>query len=350
MMMRTPYFRFRKETLLHNLSDLRDKLSAIITTDIYYSVKTNPDPKILRLLKDAGCCFMVCSYEELVSTLKVAPAKKMLYLNPSADLPELRKVKAKGVSLFVADSISQLQSMDKLGCIRVLIRVNTEVITKNVFRKSISFGMKLDELEKLDLDDYKDIDIIGVHNHLITQNEELASWKENMRKMVDAKRILSSRGFSVRYVDIGGGFPIDYQKKTLPLKTIISAVRPYLKKLGCTLIVEPGRYIVGKGSELVTSVKAIKKLGKRNIAFVDASVYNTIPDILFVGLKVRSCSAGTGKTLYEIRGCTPDSLDVFAHQRMGKLSPKDQIIFQNAGAYNFSSDFLSLRKPRSVIE
>ena len=151
----------------------------------------------------------------------------------------------------------------------------------------------------------------------------------------------------IDWLNIGGGLPADYVSSNVNvLKSIFSKVRElreWLVKFDVKLMVEPGRYIAAPAVKLVTKVIGMYE----NTLVVDASVYNSDMDAIIVPVKLKvesELSRGEGKA-FCVKGITPCSLDLFRY-RVYLSEPKvgDEIVFLNAGAYNFSTDFCDLEK------
>lgn len=323
----TPFFIFSRKIIKQQYQ----KLKNIFNADILYSFKTNPHSKIVRFLHENGCGFAICSIEELKNIKKMIKNPRISFLNPSvSDFDKLE-----GVRNIVIDSESQLKKINKKN-INIWVRINTAL------NKS-SLGIMIERADKL----IEKIHIHGIHNHLETQNTNLKLWKKNIEKLTGF-----AKKHNIRNINIGGGFPIPYLKKVPTLKQIASVIKPYLKDFNITI--EPGRYIVAPAGILLTKVKIIKKSGNKNIAILDASAYNSSMDTLIISQELPCLVANkmnkTQTTNYTLRGCTPDSLDIFRKNvKLPELQEGDILAFMNAGAYTFASDFLCLKKPEAYF-
>jgi len=322
----TPFFVFSRKIIKQQ----HQKLKKAFNAEILYSFKTNPHSKIIRFLHELGCGFTICSIEELEQIRKMIKNPKISFLNPGAGLSNLN------IKDVVVDSESQLEKINKQEH-NIWLRINT------ILDKDSLLGVSIERADEI----AKKVNLHGIHNHLKTQNTNLKLWKTNIKKLTDF-----AKKHKIENINIGGGFPIPYLKKVPSLEQIADAVKPFLS--GFSITIEPGRYIAAPSGVLLTKVRLIKKLKNKNIAILDASVYNSSMDTIIMNQELPCLVANKmdkkQTTEYVLRGCTPDSLDVFRKKvKLPKLHEGDIIAFMNAGAYTFASDFLSLKKPEAYF-
>lgn len=322
----TPCFVFSRKILKTQYQKLKKTFNA----DILYSFKTNPYSKIARYLHEDGAGFTICSLEELEQIKKIIKNPRISFLDPSlADFDKL-----KGIKDIVIDSESQLKKINKEN-FNIWLRIDAGLKINRIS----CFGIPIEKADKI----IQEVKPYGIHNHLVTQNTSIKHWKKNIQKLAEF-----AKKHNIKNINIGGGFPIQYLKKVPTLKQIASAIKPYLKNFNITI--EPGRYIVAPAGILLTKVKTIKKLRDKDIAVLDASAYNSSMDTMLIAQELPCLVANKMNkkptTNYILKGCTPDSLDIFRKNvKLPELKEGDIIAFINAGAYTFASDFVSLKKP-----
>ena len=186
----------------------------------------------------------------------------------------------------------------------------------------------------------KNISSLGIHFHRKTQNVSEWSIKSELQETVSAANLAR-----VNIVNIGGGIPAQYKNyNSSVLENIFNKIfdcRKWLNNLGIKMIIEPGRYIAAPSVILETNIKAINN---KNIT-IDCSVYNAAMDTFVANIRLLVEGELESAEAYTIKGCTPDSMDIFRYKVYLK-NPKigDKLIFLNAGAYNYSSDFCNLPK------
>ncbi len=322
----TPCFVFSRRVIKNQLQNIKKTFKA----DVLYSFKTNPHSKIAHCLHENKCGFTICSIEELEQLKKMIKNPKISFLDPSAD----NFNKTKEIKDIVVDSESQLKKLNQEE-FNIWMRIDTGINVNRIH----SLGIPIEKAGNL----VEQVRPYGIHNHLVTQNTSLKLWKKNIQKLTEF-----AKKHDIVNLNIGGGFPVSYLEKVPSLEKIASVIKPYLKDFNITL--EPGRYLVAPAGILLTRVKIIKKFRNKNIAVLDTSAYNSSMDTMLVSQELPCLVANKMNEKptksYILRGCTPDSLDIFRKNvKLPELQEGDIIAFLNAGAYSFASDFLSLKKP-----
>lgn len=297
---------------------------------LYYSLKTNPHKAIIGLVQESGYGFNVCSFEEL----KLLKSGKVLFYNPAFNRADFEKLRKLGIRRVTVDSEEQLRQL--LGGFDVYLRVNLGVKSSSCFANR-HFGIDYESAEKI-VRKYK---IRKLHFHIGSQITELEAWKQMAERIMQLlKRV------DVKEINLGGGFPVSYASKVPTIEQFKEQLKPlldYAKDFCIKTSFETGRFITAEAMKLVTSVKQVKG----NVIFLDASVYNTYADILNIKMKLPIKQKGNKR--YIIRGCTPDSIDVFGEYLLPELKVGDKIVFESVGAYPITTDFMHLRKPRVVM-
>lgn len=316
---------------------------------VSYSSKTNSDvSKILE--KETGCMFSVHLRNELKN---IEDKSRIWFLAQAWDKDMIKELFDKGIGKFVIDNEPDLdllvEFIDKNKkkadiLLRVKLRENT-IRTEKYFvfgMDSVTVNKRLRELRE-----NNHIRKLGVHFHRKTQN--LSEWnlKYEISNILDAKSLNL-----IDLVNIGGGLPSVYANTNEDvIRTVFDKVgdfKKWLNEKNIDMIIEPGRFIAAPAIKLITHIKRIYD----NNIIVDASVYNTDMDALIVPVKLLvqgELEKGEGKP-YAIKGKTPCSMDIFRY-RVYLEDPKegDKIVFLNAGAYNFSSDFCDLEKLETEV-
>lgn len=314
---------------------------------VSYSAKTNYE--VARELESlTGCFFSLHSIESLDS---VKDKKRVWFLAQAWDNNELEKLFEAGVENFVVDNEADLQTLlshinGKSSKISLLLRMRLKEHTIST-GKYFVFGMSAEQINNLlpQLAKNSNIAKLGVHFHRKTQNVSEWSLKEELEESLSEDALAS-----IGYVCIGGGIPVRYKNFTADvLGSVFSEIkklRQWLNSLGIKMIVEPGRFIAAPCVKLETTIKAI--YGSSII--VNCSVYNSALDTFVAGIKLEVEGELESGAACTIKGQTPCSMDIFRY-RVFLGSPKmgDKLVFLNAGAYNFSSDFCSLRKLETVV-
>ncbi len=319
-----------------------------LADEVSYSLKTNPEVgKVLE--QETDCCFSVHSLPLLS---EIVDKSRVWFFAQAWNPKLLTKLTSIGVRRFVVDNSADLSVLLAFlkgyrGKVDLMLRMRLKEQTIHT-GKHFVFGMYGREIGEHipKLRENNKIQSLGVHFHRKTQNISEWSLVEDFSAAVgdDIAKMLD-------VVDIGGGLPVEYKNSRVEvmvgIKRRIMAFREWLAKRDVKMIVEPGRFIAGPSLELETKVISVYS----NNVVVDASVYNAAMDtfVAHVRLKVRG-EAEKGEA-YTIKGCTPDSMDIFRYRVYLEKEPKvgDTIFFENAGAYNFSTEFCGLQKISTVI-
>ena len=255
-----------------------------------------------------------------------------------------------GVKSFVVDNENDLQVLlDNLDQnINLLLRMRLKEHTVHT-GKHFVFGFSSSKINKLipELKENSKINKLGVHFHRKTQNVSEWSLKE---ELIDS---ISEENFSkLDYVNIGGGIPAQYKNFRKEVVDYIfgkiKELKEFLNKKDIKMIIEPGRFIAAPAVKLECEI--INSYD--NNIIVNASVYNSAMDtfVAHIRLLVEN-EVENSKFKYTIKGFTPDSLDIFRYSVYLEKEPKvgDKIVFLNAGAYNYSSNYFNLDKIQTEI-
>jgi len=343
--MKKPKFEISKKVVLEKFDEVK-ALCDIVS----YSSKTNPIiTKILEEERDS--LFSIHSIYELKH---VFDCSRVIFLAQGWDFEEIENLMISGVKYYVVDNLKDLEmfkdylSKHKCENIKLLLRLKLKEHTLRT-EKYFVFGFDSNFVNKeiLELKKIKGISEVGIHFHRKTQN--LVEWdlKREIENVL-TKEVLDE----IDYMVIGGGLPSVYantnEKVFDGIFNKIKDFRLWVNSFGIKMVIEPGRFIAAPAGKLITNIKAIYE----NNIVVDASVYNSDLDALIVPVKLLVLGEhekGTGKP-YSIKGITPCSMDLFRYRvYLDEQKVGDELVFLNAGAYNFHSDFCDLPKIQSEI-
>jgi ornithine decarboxylase len=321
------------------------KLVAGLADVVSYSAKTNYEVgKILE--ESTDCLFSLHSMESLET---VSDKKRIWFLAQALDSNNLDKLFKLGVENFVVDNEADLKTfVDYLRSrtlkANLLLRIRLKENTIHT-GKYFVFGMTAEQINKNlpILNKNKNIAKLGIHFHRKTQNISEWSIKQELEDSIQTWDCID-------YVCIGGGLPVKYKNFTADvLDSIfaeINSFKQWLNKKNIRMIIEPGRFLAAPCIKLETKIKAIYD----NNIIVSCSVYNSAIDTFVSNIKLEIEGELESGQSFTIKGETPCSMDIFRYRVFFK-DPKvgDKIVFKNAGAYNFSSDFCSLKKLETVV-
>lgn len=324
------------------------KLAKEISDFVSYSFKTNPEVgKVLEKETDCEISMSSLAYIPLVKD------KKRIWFFPQAwSESDVKALFSIGISKFVIDNEKDLKTLTGfLGKNRknawVLLRMRLKENTIYT-GKHFVFGMTSEEINKniLILSKNPAVEKLGIHFHRKTQNTSEWSLREELTDSLDEETWKA-----ISLINIGGGLPSIYNNSKPELRSIfkkLKALKIWLNKNGIKVIIEPGRFIAAPA---VTLEAEIKSISENNIT-IDCSVYNCAMDTFVMNVRLivkGENNSGRGRA-YVIKGCTPDSIDIFRYKVfLPKQRVGGKITFLNAGAYNFASDFDGLPKVPTIL-
>ena len=306
---------------------------------VSYSSKTNP---LISGILEEGSDSMFSIH--MVNELKnVKDLSRVMFLIQGCSVSFIKELVDKGIKWFIVDNEKDLEEFIKYDGekINLLLRIKLKENTLKTERYFV-FGMNSDVVNK-NLKLLKDKVIsLGVHFHRKTQN--LSEW--NLRR--DFEDMVDIENFKyIDYVNIGGGLPSIYANTNVDVVDSvldrIKEFKDYLNGNDIKIIVEPGRFIAASAGKLITQIVRIYD----NNIIINASVYNSDMDALVVPVKLLVEGEGNkdSGSAYVIKGVTPCSMDLFRYKvYLENVKEGDEIVFLNAGAYGFSSDFCDLDK------
>ena len=311
---------------------------------VSYSSKTNP--LITEILEDnTNCMFSIHFVKELKN---VKDLSRVLFLAQGWNKEEIRGLVDKGISFFAVDNESDLDILLEFlegyeDQVSLMLRLKLKEHSLRTERYFVfGMGSKVVNARVKELKGHPRIKELGVHFHRKTQNMSEWNYKDEMSLVLE-EDVLKS----LNYINIGGGLPSVYANTNVQvlegIKKKIKEFGEWLHKFDVKMVIEPGRFIAAPSVKLVTKVLAVYE----NNIIVDASVYNTDLDALIVPVKLLvegEVARGEGEA-YVIKGSTPCSMDLFRYRVYLKdVKVGDELVFLNAGAYNFSTEFCDLEK------
>lgn len=354
----TPFFLFSKKRILDKLNEFEKHFPG---AEIYYALKANAEPELLRTILDAGGGFEVASTHELnmLKEIEVSP-EKMIYGTSVKPLAHIKDFFEYGVDRFAFDSFPELEKIAAVAPkSRVYVRVSVND-TGSVFRFSEKFGTDKENVVPL-LQRAKTLRLhpYGISFHVGSQASNPLAWANALENLDPILKDLAELGITIEILDIGGGYPCSYvsTENELTLREIAENTLAQYNKLPYQpkLILEPGRGLVATTAILVTSVIGRVERKGSTWLFLDAGVYNALFEAMaYQGstrYKVTSMrpSYDSGETLFALAGPTGDSPDIITREALlpQDLEVGDKLIIHDVGAYSLvaSSRFNGFPKP-----
>lgn len=335
---------------------------------ILFAVKANSNGAILALFGKMGAGADIVSAGELYRARRAGvPPQRIVFSGVGKRADEIRLALEAGIFQLNVESVEELQVVDRVAALvhkaaPVAIRVNPDVdalthdhITTG--KKENKFGIPFHEAlaafrlaAKLPR-----ISLQGVHVHIgsqITSARPYTAMLEKVLKLVDQ---MESEGIPIRTIDIGGGLGIRYKnEEPLAPKTLASEIVQKIRGRDITLLLEPGRSLVGDAGVLATRVLYRKDVGAKHFVVVDAAMNDLARPALYDAYHpVFPATQRAGKPVTaDIVGPVCESGDYLARDRSLPLPEQgDALIVACAGAYGFSmgSQYNSRPRPAEVL-
>lgn len=363
----TPLYIYSHQTLVRHYSAFKNAFNGYPHI-ICFALKANSNLSILKLLAKEGCGADVVSGGELFLAIKAGvPAKKIVYAGVGKTGDEIRYALKSGILMFNIESTDELKAINKIAGeagikAPIAFRVNPNINASthpyiSTGLKKHKFGIPMEHA----IEHYKlarrmpNIDIMGIHCHIGSQITKISPFVEALKKILLLAKKLKSNGINIKYLDIGGGLGITYSNEVSPdPEDIAKEIIPLVRENNFTLILEPGRSIVGNAGILVTKVLYLKNSHKKEFVIVDAgmndlirpSLYEAYHHILPVKKNKRT------EILADIVGPICESGDFIARERkLNAPEHKDLLAIMSAGAYGFSmsSNYNSRLRPAEIL-
>ena len=340
---------------------------------VCFSVKANSNLALLRAFAKEGSGFDIVSGGELFRALKVgADPKKIVFSGVGKKKEEIEYALKSGILMFNVESEHELSVLNEIASsigkkAPISLRVNPDVDPQT--HPYISTGMKKAKFGvdiKKSLETYKkalslqNIDVVGVDCHIGSQLTSLTPFVDALAKVREyLDRVLAGEmkkeGAQIRYLDLGGGLGIQYHEETPPLpEEYAKAIIQGLEGLDITLILEPGRVIVGNAGILLTEVQYLKETETKKFVIVDGGMNDLIRPALYGSYQaiqpVVETKADT--IVADVVGPICESGDFFAKDReIARPQRGDLLAVMSAGAYGFTmaSNYNSHPKPPEVL-
>jgi diaminopimelate decarboxylase len=358
----TPFYLYSLQTLENHFASFDGAFKAIPHLTCY-SVKANSNLAILKTFARRNAGADVVSGGELFRALSAGvPAEKIVYSGVGKRPQEITYALDAGILMFNVESPQELELVAELAekagqKARIALRVNPDInpgthpyistgLKENKF--GINLQDALQEYEKAR--DKKHIDITGIACHIGSQITEASPFVEALRTLKKLVMELQGRGIALRYLDLGGGLGITYKKESPPQpQQYAQEIVSELAGLPVTLILEPGRVLVGNAGILVTQVLYTKNSGDKNFIVVDAGMNDLIRPSLYGSYQgIQPVKKKKGRKITaDIVGPICESGDFIAKKRkVPAFAPGELMAVMSAGAYGFSMSSNYNSRPR----
>jgi diaminopimelate decarboxylase len=335
---------------------------------ICFSVKANSNLAVLRTFVREGSGFDIVSGGELFRALKAgADPCTIVFSGVGKTRDEITAALRAGILMFNVESPGEMDAINaiagELGVkAPVSLRVNPDVDPQT--HPYISTGLKKSKFGihiRRSIEDYRraqqlpHLRVVGVDCHIGSQLTTVQPFVDALGRVRDLIERLHAEDFDIRYIDMGGGLGITYNDETPPEpREYAAALTQGLRGVNVTLVLEPGRVIVGNAGILLTRVLYLKSTDEKNFVVVDGGMNDLIRPALYGSYQaIQPVRQGTAKTFTaDVVGPVCESGDFFAKDReLPAVGPGDLLAVMSAGAYGFvmASNYNTRPRPPEVL-
>tara|TARA_Y100000590_G_scaffold250816_1_gene281715 strand:+ start:1533 stop:2747 length:1215 start_codon:yes stop_codon:yes gene_type:complete len=334
---------------------------------ICFSIKSNSNLLILKLIKNFGLGVDVVSQGELMMALKAGiNPKKIVFSGVGKTLTELKYAINKNILLINAESESEILKIEKIAKykrkkINIGIRLNPDIDAKTI--QKISTGKSENKFGLTSLNFLKTVNKFKNSPNLVIKclsvhiGSQITSHVPYENMLNSINRIIKKSQHKFDFVDLGGGMGISYNNTTKKLnyKKYNILINKFLKKNKAKIIFEPGRSIIGNTALLLTKILYIKKTNRINFVILDAAMNDLMRPALY-GAKHKIIPARKNKKLNKIKhefvGPICETSDTFLSlPKFQYLNEDDILAICDVGAYGMvlSSNYNLRAKPAEVM-
>jgi diaminopimelate decarboxylase len=320
---------------------------------VCYSIKANGNLGVVATLAKLGAGADVVSGGELKRAMLAGiPAERIVFSGVGKTREEMAQALEAGIHQFNVESEAELLALDEVARSKgtaapVTLRVNPDVDAKTHAKistglKENKFGIPWDWAREIyrKAATLSGIRIVGVDVHIGSQLTELSPFEAAFERVTELVQQLREDGHFIERLDLGGGLGIPYSAEMPPSPADYARMiaRMANRMVGCQIILEPGRLIVGNAGILVSRVVYLKESEHRRFAILDAAMNDLIRPALYDAVHkiVPLNEPASGATLktYDVVGPVCETTDTFARDReLPELAQGDLVAIRSAGAY-----------------
>ena len=291
----TPFYVYSSATLRRHVRVVREAFDGIPTL-IAYAMKANSNQAVLTLMASEGCGADVVSLGELERVLAAGFAPgNIVFSGVAKTIAEMRRGLQVGIKCFNVESEPELERLSMIAAdmgltAKVSVRINPDVDARTHAKISTGksenkFGISYKRAREVyrRIAQLPNIEAVGVDMHIGSQITDLEPFGNAFGLMAELVTELRADGHNIEHVDVGGGLgiPYDHDSEAPPHPEAYAAVvRDKVGQLGCALVIEPGRLLVGNAGILVTRVEYVKK-GDKDFVIVDAAMNDLLRPTLY---------------------------------------------------------------------
>jgi diaminopimelate decarboxylase len=364
----TPVYVYSSAVIRDRYARLESMLSAV-PHRIHYTLKANSNRTILRLLRGLGAGADVVSGGELEKAMRAGfRAEEIIFGGVGKTDDELRCAVDVGVRLINVESEAEIVRLDELaraaGKIAAIgLRVNPELDLHAAHdyiktgEKGHKFGIPYDDALRVATRAaaMKNVALVGLDMHLGSQLSRIEPYRVGTERLMSLHRALADAGIdTIEYLDIGGGLGVRYDSELPPdLERFAKLVLPLLEPTKLTLVMEPGRYIVGNAGALLATVLYRKQSGGKEYIITDTGMTELLrPSHYGAFHRIEAVDEADAEIVADVVGPVCESGDFLALDRkLPDVQAGDLILVHDVGAYGYvmASNYNARRRAAEVL-
>ena len=290
----TPLFVYSRATLLHHLHQIQVAFAEAKPV-LCFSIKTNANIHIARLMREHGSGFDVTSGGELYRALLAGgDPKQIVFAGVGKTDDEMRYALESDILFFNVESEQELHALGRVAkgmgkVAQATLRVNPDLPPKTHAKtdtsvKGVKFGLDIDTILEVaqGVIGHPNLRVVGLHMHLGSPIVSAEPYRQGVEKGIKLIAELRRQGHPIEYLNMGGGFGIHYRKQEAPpASAFAEVILPAVRETKCRLVLEPGRFIVGNAGLLLSRVIFTKESGGKHYVIQDAAMNDLIRPTLY---------------------------------------------------------------------
>jgi diaminopimelate decarboxylase len=349
----TPFYCYSSAGIAGGFEAFRDAFAGQ-SMAISYAMKANSNQAVLTTLAELGAGMDVVSEGELRRARAAGvPGERIIFSGVGKTLAEMNLALDENIFCFNVESEPELEALSRVASGRgavapIAIRVNPDVDARThakiaTGKSENKFGVPISRAR--DVYAYArtlpGLSVHGVDMHIGSQVTDLEPFDDAFALLAEFVQALRADGHSIDHLDVGGGLGIAYRNDNDPPPSPEAYAKVVAKRtaaLGCQVILEPGRAIVGNAGALIASVIYLKKGENKRFVIVDAAMNDLVRPTLYDAhheiLPVREPEPGAYLMRSDVVGPVCESGDYLALDRdLPELAAGDRVAVMSAGAY-----------------
>lgn len=361
----TPFYLYSQKIINDTFNNLKKNLSG----EILYAVKANSNQSILKLLKNCGAGADVVSVGELERCINAGfDPNKIIFEGVGKSEKDIEFAIKQNIKLINVESFDELTLINNIGkkmnkIIKIGIRLNPDIDSQTLGKistgnKTDKFGIELNQLDKiiLQIELSSNVSLDGISCHIGSQIHNINTFKKVFETMKKTASLILSKKISLKYVDLGGGFGVNYEENQneFDIKGLGDLIKSIFSNEPYEISFEPGRYLVAKAGILITKILTLKKNGGINFLITDAGMQTFIRPAMYNAFhRIEALNdLNENNELYTIAGPICESSDIISKEiYLPKQKTGNYLAIHDVGAYGavMASNYNSRGLPSEIL-